>query len=229
MKFKLLLMISLSAFLFGCAEIETKSEAFPRMYSESEKPLSILVIPAINQSTAADAGDLLNSTLTIPFVDNGYYVMPISIVSDIFKREGVVEGGQLISLPSSIFKSNFGADAVLYVTINKWDKSYLVLAATVSVGMSYVLVSTRDNEVLWSYDQTIVIDTAGDSSGFILLDVIKTAVTTAMTDYIPIARQVNNSAVLTMPYGKYHPKVGTDGDAKVVLKNAKEKALKQEI
>jgi len=85
--------------MVGCAEIETKSEAYPKMYSESEKPLSILVLPAVNKSTAADAGDLLNSTLTIPFADNGYYVMPISIVSDIFKREGIVEGAQLLGLP----------------------------------------------------------------------------------------------------------------------------------
>ncbi len=227
MKRQLALLMSVIFFMVGCAEIETKSEAYPKMYSESEKPLSILVLPAVNKSTAADAGDLLNSTLTIPFADNGYYVMPISIVSDIFKREGIVEGAQLLGLPSSVFRSNFGADAVLYVTINKWDTSYIVLAANVSVGMSYVLVSTTTNEVLWSYDQTIVVDTSGDSSGFILLDVIKTAVTTAMTDYIPIARRVNDTAVLTMPHGKYHPQSGKDGDAEVVLKASKEKALEQ--
>jgi len=226
MKFRLLMLASLMLIIVGCAEIETKQDAFPKMYS-AEKPLSILVLPAINKSTAADAGDLLNSTLTIPFADNGYYIMPISIVSDIFKREGIVEGAQLAGLPSSIFRANFGADAVLYVTINKWDTSYLVLAANVSVGMSYVLVSTKSSEVLWSYDQTIVVDTAGDSTGFILLDAIKTAVNTAMTDYIPIARRVNNTAVMTMPYGKYHPDVGQDGGAEVVLKAAREKALDQ--
>lgn len=227
MRFRLPIIAGLMLIMVGCAEIETKQNAFPKMYSASEKPLSILVLPAINKSTAADAGDLLNSTLTIPFADNGYYIMPISIVSDIFNREGIINGAQLAGLPSSIFRKNFGADAVLYVTINKWDTSYLVIAANVSVGMSYVLVSTSDNEVLWSYDQTIVVDTAGDSSGIILLDVIKTAVNTAMTDYIPIARKVNNAAVMTMPYGHYHPNVGKDGNAEVVLKKARERALDQ--
>ena len=46
-----------------------------------------------------------------------------------------------------------------------------------------------------------------------------------MTDYIPIARQVNSTAVATMPYGKYHPLNNTDADAKVVLKKSKDKAL----
>jgi hypothetical protein len=218
-------IITVVLFMCGCAEVETKMQAYPKMYSETEKPISIVVVPVINKTTAADAGDLINSTLTVPFADNGYYVLPISIVSDIFKREGVIEGSQISGLPSSVFKANFGVDSVLYITINKWDTNYVVLAANVTVGMSYVLVSTSDNSVLWSYDQQVVVDTGGGSSGFILLDIIQTAVNTALTDYIPIARQVNATAVVTMPYGKYHPQVGQDGDMEVVLKSSREKAV----
>jgi hypothetical protein len=221
---RITLAISLMVLVTACAEIQTKGEAFPKMYSETEKPISILVVPAINKSTAADAATLVNSTLTVPFVDNGYYVLPISIVSDIFEREGIVEGTQLKGVPLEVFKSNFGADSVLYITINKWDTNYVVIAANVVVGMSYVLVSTTDNEVLWSYEQEIVVDTSGDSTGFIVADILKTAITTAMTDYIPIARRVNATAVATMPFGKYHPANGEDAAMKVVLKNAKDKA-----
>ncbi len=221
------LLVVFVLFASGCAEIETKQQAYPKMYSETEKPVSILVVPAINKSTAADAADLINSTLTIPFADNGYYVLPISIVSDIFKRDGIIEGSQITGLPASVFKDNFGVDSVLYITINNWDTNYVVIAANVTVGMSYVLVSATTNEVLWSYDQQIVVDTAGDSTGFILADIVKTAIATALTDYIPIARQVNAAAVSTLPYGKYHPLVGTDGEMKVVLKASKEKALNQ--
>jgi len=46
-----------------------------------------------------------------------------------------------------------------------------------------------------------------------------------MTDYIPIARQVNATAVATMPYGKYHPLNNTDAEAKVVLKKSRENAV----
>lgn len=221
---RITLAISLMVLVTACAEIQTKGEAFPKMYSETEKPISILVVPAINKSTAADAATLVNSTLTVPFVDNGYYVLPISIVSDIFEREGIVEGTQLKGVPLEVFKSNFGADSVLYITINKWDTNYVVIAANVVVGMSYVLVSTTDNEVLWSYEQEIVVDTSGDSTGFIVADILKTAITTAMTDYIPIARRVNATAVATMPFGKYHPLNGKDAEMKVVLKNAKDMA-----
>ena len=66
--------------LQGCVGLETKQEAFPLMYPPHEKPVSMVVVPAINKSTAADAAELINSTLTMPFADNGYYVLPISIV-----------------------------------------------------------------------------------------------------------------------------------------------------
>jgi len=211
--------------LSGCASVETKFEAFPKMYDENQKPLSIVVVPSINKTTAADAAELINSTLTQPFADNGYYVLPIAISSEIFKREGVVAGEQLINAPMSVFKNNFGADAVLFITINEWDKKYLVIAANVTVGMSYVLMSTKDREILWSYDAALTVDTAGQSSGFILADIISTAITTAATDYVPIASQVNNAAVGTLPFGSYHPKTGEDGDLKVVLTKAKERAL----
>ena len=160
MKYKSIALLTLMLIIAGCAEIETKMQAYPKMYSPSEKPVSMLVVPVVNKSTAADAPDLINSTLTVPFADNGYYVMPISIVSDIFKREGITEGSQILGLPAGVFKKNFGADSVLYITINAWDTNYVVLAANVTVGMSYVLVSTEDNSVLWSYDQQIVVDTS---------------------------------------------------------------------
>lgn len=227
MRITLLSLLALLFLLQGCTGLETKKEGFPMMYPPYEQPVSMVIVPAINKSTAADAAELMNSTLTMPFADNGYYVLPISIVSNIFAREGIIEGSQIVGLPASVFKSNFGADSVLYITINKWDTNYLVLAANVTVGISYVLVSSDSGDILWSYDHQIVVDTAGDSSGFILLDVVKTAVSTAMTDYIPIARQVNSVAVTTLPYGKYHPKAGTDADMKVVSTRAKDRGRTQ--
>ncbi len=212
----------------GCASVETKREAFPLMYDDTVKPLAILVAPAINKSTAADAGELINVTLTQPLSDNGYYVLPIAIASEIFQAEGIVAGEQLLEAPMSLFSENFGADAVLFVTINEWDKNYYVVAGNVTVGMSFVMLSTKDRQVLWSYDAQVVLNTSGQSSGFIIADLISTAINTAVADYIPLAHQVNGIAINTMPYGKYHPKTGQDGDVKVVLTAAKEEAVKNE-
>ena len=74
-KWKVVLAAVIFAAVAGCASVETKREAFPLMYDENYKPLSILVAPAINKSTAADAGELINVTLTQPLADNGFYVL----------------------------------------------------------------------------------------------------------------------------------------------------------
>ncbi|MDB0050894.1 DUF799 domain-containing protein [Pseudomonadales bacterium] len=213
-------------FATGCTGVQTESEAYPRMYN-GERPLSIVVVPAINKTTAADAGDLMNVTLTQPLADNGYYVLPIAIASEIFKKEGIVAGEQLLGVPTSIFRNGFGADAVLFVTINKWEKSYILISGSVTVGLSYVMLSTDSNEVLWSYKQELKVDTSGGSANP-LSRIISSAISTALTDYLPIARQVNALAALTLPYGSYHPKVGQDGDDKVVLEELKDEALIQE-
>jgi len=213
------------ATLSGCAQVQmgTKRDAYPLMYTE-QKPVSVLVVPAINESTAADAGDLLNVTVAQPFANHGYYVLPVPIAADIFKREGILEGTQLKGVPTRLFKENFGADAVLFLTIRNWDKTYLVLAANVSVGIEYVMLSTETNEVLWSYDQVVVVDTSG-SSGNLLADVISTAISTAMTEYVPVAQQVHARAVQSLPFGNYHPRSGQDGDMKSVNLASKERPL----
>ena len=94
----------------------------------------------------------------------------------------------------------------------------------VTVNIEYVLLSTETNEVLWSYDATVVVDTSG-GSGNILASVISTAISTGLTDYVPIAFQVHATASQALPYGKYHPKSGLDGAQKSVNLALKDEAL----
>jgi hypothetical protein len=207
--------------------IQTKAEAYPAMYDD-RKPLSVLVIPAINNSTAAEATDFFNVTITEPLSNVGYYTMPVEIVKDIFQKEGIVDSTMIKGLPTSIFKKNFGADAVLFVTINKWDKQYVVIAGNVSVSMDYVMLSTETSEVIWSYSATQTIDTTAESSGFIMLDILSTAITTATTDYVPIAKQVNYQAFTALPHGGYSDQHGLDQDQNIST-TMKDAALEEDI
>ena len=211
-----IIILLILAVLSGCGQMATKRSSYPLMYGD-QKPASMLIVPAINESTAADAGDLLNSTISQPLSNHGYYVMPMPIVADIFRREGVIEGSQIKGLPTRMFKENFGADSVLFMTITSWDKNYAVIAGNVSVGISYVLIATETNEMLWKYEQTVVVDTSGGSGGSILAGIISTAIKTATTDYLPVAAQVHAQAFKALPLGGYHPRTGTDGEEKSVV------------
>jgi hypothetical protein len=85
-------LISIGLLLFmllsGCApKMTTKGNAFNDVYVE--KPLSILVLPPINESTAADATDYYSTTVIDPLAFAGYYVFPIEVITEILKKRRI--------------------------------------------------------------------------------------------------------------------------------------------
>ncbi len=177
---------------------------FPKMYTES--PTSILVVPAINNTTAADATMLYASTITKPLSEAGYYVYSLPFVQTLFANEGIIDGRQVKNkLSSKIYRDRFAADSILYVTITQWDTNYYVVGGNVTVGAHFELVSTYTNETLWQYQDSISYDTSSDDSDILLVNLISTAIESAMTDYAPLARDLNRQIISTMPLGRYHP------------------------
>lgn len=217
----LLVMLSVGVLaLSGCGTMnkKPKSELYPSMYSEM--PKSILVLPAINQSTAADAPNLYSSTIAQPLANAGFYVLSTEVTQKFFRNEGLSRGEQFTSIPPQKFSKLFGADAVLYVTIMKWDTNYYVLGGNVTVGIKYLLKSTKTGNQLWTYENELVLDTSGNNNqggGFLAL-LINAAVTTAVQDYVPIARRVNFISIGTIPFGSYHKAHGKDRNTQVYVK-----------
>ncbi|WP_293227300.1 GNA1162 family protein [Moritella sp.] len=213
---RLLIAITIILFMSGCATTTTTKEAaFPDMYSDVNRQ-TMLIVPIINETTAAEAPDFLNATVAQPLADKGYYVLPVPIVNNIFKEAGIIDGAQLKGIPFSTYKDKFGAESVLFIKLTSWETNYMVISGNVTVGMEYILVSAETNNVLWSYKNTFVLDTSG-SSGNLIADLIVTAISTAATDYVPVARRVHANAVTTLPVGKYHPKYLQDGKVKNVI------------
>lgn len=204
----------------GCApKLMTKSEAFPDMYSK--RPLTILVLPALNNTTAADATELFNTTLTEAIGSMGYYSYPSMMIAEVLKQEGISSTEMLANVPPQKFRQFFGADAVMYITINKWDTSYYVIGGNVTVGMTYVLKSTDSGDILWKYKHEAVVDTTGSNRGGgivgLAVMLVETAVKTATQDYVPVAKIVNGRSLTTMPVGKYNPFYNQDQSWQVVL------------
>lgn len=203
-----LIIVIIAVILTACkSTIVSKQEAFPKVYSE--KPASIIVVPAVNNTTAADAASLYATTIAHPLAEAGYYVFSIPYISQFFASEGIVDGSQLKDIPAERYKTLFDADSVLFVNINQWDTNYYLTGGDVTVGAQFELVSTLSNEIIWQYNDVIVHNTSGNS-GNLLADIIATAITTAAVDYVPIAKTVNTRIVNTIPFGKYHKKHGQD-------------------
>ena len=214
--------VVMTALLGGCATTPgqsepqvTRQQVFPGIYSE--KPGAILVLPPINNSTAADAGILYSASIAEPLTDHGYYVLPVPITNEILHEAGISDGTQLLKVPVQRFATMFGADAVLFVTIDTWNTSYNVVSGYVSVGLTFRLVSTHSGKSLWLLHRQLTVNTTANnnnSSGNPIADLVAsmivTAIQTAQQDYFPIAQQVNNGSIAVLPFGRFHPSYGTD-------------------
>jgi len=221
MKFPVFAFVALSCLLGGCASpvLVTKAQKFPRMYEE--KPVTIFVLPPINSTTAVDAKEYYSTAIPQPLAFAGFYVLPIELTSELLKSQGLYDTELLINQPVNRFGEYFGADAVLFTHIKKWDKSYAVLAAALTVTIDAKLKSTRSNEVLWEYSGTIVADLSGQSStGNPLVDLLAnaiiTGIKTAASDYVPYAELATTQLLQTVPFGKYHVRAAQDGQDKLV-------------
>jgi hypothetical protein len=189
-----------------------KSIAYEGMYKEM--PLTILLMPPINRSTAVDAKEYFYATLNVPLNNKGFYVLPPFLTMDVLKRESAYDAELFINGSISKFGEIFGADIALFTIIEKWDKS--AIGATVTVSVEYIAKSTKTNETLYSRKGTIIYDAsvksgAGGAFGA-LLDLAASAINTAATKYVDIGRVCNSYTFKDIPSGKYSPNYKLDGD-----------------
>lgn len=200
--------VTAALLLTGCAShpiVKQDLSAF-----NAAKPRSILVVPAANKSLDVDAPNYLLTTLTVPLAERGYYVFPVHTAKTVLEQEGFYDGDQVQKQPPEALARLFGADAVLYVTINRWDAQYAVLATTVTVDFDYRLVS-KDGTELWKANKKMAYSPQNQNTGSPLGNLIAAAVSAALErakpNYMPLAQSANLQ-VLTMeptaiPTGPY--------------------------
>jgi len=209
----ILLLMPLSVVFWGCAPImTTKGVAFPKMYEQ--KPLTILALPPINSTSSPVAKEYVICTVAQPIANNGFYIVSTELSNEILRNEGLYDTETINPTLYPKFKEMFDVDALLFTHIFKWDTSYYVLGGNVSVGLKYSLVSTTSGDTLWNYYGIKTVDTTQQSQGSglagLAVALVATAVTTASTDYLPIARDINNFVFSTIPDGKYSARHNQD-------------------
>jgi hypothetical protein len=198
----------LIALLSGCAT--TPVEPWDRSAFEAAAPTSILVVPSVNKSLDVDAPSYMLSSLTVPLAEKGYYVFPVNTTKVVLEQEGFYEAEQVHQQPSADLAKLFGADAVLYVTINRWDAKYVLLSTTVTVNFDYKLVS-KDGVEIWATNEQLqyqpqTSDT-GSPLGNLIAMAVNAAITRAAPNYMPLTKQANQRAFVlghkAIPNGPY--------------------------
>ncbi|MDF2180205.1 DUF799 domain-containing protein [Aliiglaciecola sp. CAU 1673] len=112
-------------------------------------PHSILVLPPVNNSAEVIAPYSLMSQVSAPIAESGYYVFPVALVDQTFKNNGLTVANDVHTVPVSKLYEIFGADAALYMTIEEYGTSYVVISSETVVTVSATLVDLRSGTVLW--------------------------------------------------------------------------------
>ena len=190
----------------SCGSINkmTRGTQYAAMYEDM--PVTVLVMPPINNTSNVEAKDLLYTSISRPLAEAGYYVISPLLAMDILKAESAYDAELFIDKPLTRFKDYFGADAVVFSQIDAWTK----IGFGIETKIRYIIKSASSGEVLFDRSCDLYLDlqqNSGDSSVFSkLVDIAVSAIVTASTDHIVAARKANYYIFHDIPRGKYSPR-----------------------
>ncbi|MES1981604.1 MAG: GNA1162 family protein [Pseudomonadota bacterium] len=197
-----ILIIGLTLMLAGCV---TPPAKYDMSAFQAAAPRSILVVPMVNRSLDLDAPNYVLSTLPIPLAEKGYYVFPVNTTKYVLEQEGMYEADRIHAQPTESLAKLFGADAVLYITINRWDAQYAFITTTVTVDFDYRIVS-KDGTEIWKAHKTMQYTPQNSNTG-LLGAIISAALARATPNYMPLAQQANRQVFVlgenALPDGPY--------------------------
>lgn len=170
-----------------------------------DMPVTVLVMPPINNTSNVEAKDLLYTSISRPLAEAGYYVISPLLAMDILKAESAYDAELFIDSPLTAFRNYFGADAVVFSQIDTWTKR----GFGIDTKIRYIIKSTSSNEIIFDRSCDLHMDlqqnSGGNSALSALVDLAVSAISTATTDHIVAARKANYFIFSDMPRGKYSP------------------------
>ena len=187
----------------GMFNTVTRESQYAKMYEE--KPVTLLVMPPINNSANVEAKELLYTSISRPLVEAGYYVISPLLAMDVLKAESAYDSEIFFDAPLTTFQNYFGADAVVFSVIDTWTKKGLGIQTKIR----YVIKSAYTNEILFDRSCDLYLDLSvnSGSGGAIgaLANLTASIINTAATDHIIAARKANYFILRDIPRGKYSP------------------------
>ncbi|WP_174849714.1 DUF799 domain-containing protein [Yersinia artesiana] len=208
--------VMMALLLTGCAKpVSQDYSAF-----KQSKPKSILVLLPQNQSPEVEASHGMLSQVTYPLSEAGYYVLPVAVVEETFKQNGMTNAADISAVSPAKLRKIFGADAALYITVVQYGTSYQIVTSDTRVTANAKLVDLKTGKLLWSGSATASSNEGDSSSGGIIGMLVQAAVSqiaNTMTDKshdiaaITSARMLSAGTPNGILYGPRSPQYGKDG------------------
>jgi len=139
------LLVSVVVFT-GCA---THAPYDYSAFKES-RPKSILVLPPVNETPDVSATYSVLSYATRPLAEAGYYVMPVTLVVETFKENGLTQPSDMHATSPAKLQEIFGADAALYIVITEYGTAYRVVNSETAVAAEARLMDLKTGKTLWT-------------------------------------------------------------------------------
>lgn len=134
------------ALLSGCA---TKAPPYDYSAFMKAKPVTLLVMPPVNDSPEVSATPSVWSHATRPLAEAGYYVLPVTLVDETFRQNGVTTADDAQGIPLPKLRDFFGADAAVYLKVTKYGTTYAVVSSETRVEVEGRIIDLRSGELLW--------------------------------------------------------------------------------
>ncbi|MGV8864185.1 MAG: DUF799 domain-containing protein [Pseudomonas sp.] len=213
---KLCMGLWVVAVVAGCAPQKTIDySAF-----KQSRPSSIVVLPPLNESPDVKATYSMLSQITYPLAEAGYYVMPVALVDETFRQNGLTTPNDIHQVAPAKLREIFGADAALYISVIKYGTSYIVISSQTVVTATAKLVDLKTGTTLWTGTATASSDEGNNNSGGGLVGMLITAavkqIINSSTDASHPIAGITSQRLLSaghnagLLYGPRSPKFGTD-------------------
>ncbi len=213
---RLLPLVAVAALATGCAAPKQIDYAA----FKQARPRTILVLPPQNESPEVQATYSVLSQATYPLAEAGYYVLPVTLVDETFKQNGITQPGEMHAVAPARLKEIFGADAALYIDITSYGTKYYVIDSATVVTAKAKLVDLKTGTQLWTGSASASSNEGGNSSGGGLVGMLIAAavkqIINSATDAAHTVAGVTTSRLLTagqpggILYGPRSPKYNAD-------------------
>ncbi|SFO00470.1 hypothetical protein SAMN05660284_02706 [Formivibrio citricus] len=132
---------------------------------KQSRPKTILVLPPVNNSPDVNATYSMLSHVTYPLAESGYYVLPVTLVDETFRQNGIMLPAEMHAVTPAKLREIFGADAALYITIQQYGVTYMVVDSEARVTAQANLVDLKTGKLLWSGSATASNNEGNNNSG----------------------------------------------------------------
>ncbi|HEU4621453.1 MAG TPA: DUF799 domain-containing protein [Burkholderiaceae bacterium] len=137
--------VSMLMLLAACAATPYDYTAFKK-----SRPTSMLILPPVNESPDIKATPAVLAQATLPLAEAGYYVLPVTLVDDTFRENGVTTPADIHELPLPKLREIFGADAAVYLRVKKYGTSFQLISSETLVVVEGRIVDLRTGALLWN-------------------------------------------------------------------------------